>query len=346
MPQTPVPACTFGAPFLLLPGVTVVAPYLAYKRDVGGVTASSFGAHTQALLADAREQTAAHTKSIPISAADVAIMLEAMGTDRLISVDLAPFGSVTPEGFFSPQTPVEIIRSTPLAVQQLLHRKLVNPVIVATNEANIPMARDVVTGLLRAGISQAALCITVDNSASRGFDRYFASTPISAEARPKAHRDPMKVDLLIPPAGAGMSGDNISDVAVVGSIEGRDVVIIDDLIDTAGTMASRVALLKQQGARKIYVYATHGLFTGEALSRIAAMPVQEVMITNSIPLRKEVSLMQLHKISEISIAPLLAEAISRAHADESLHALKVYDDDNEQSRYRGQDPLADDGEQK
>lgn len=105
---------------------------------------------------------------------------------------------------------------------------------------------------------------------------------------------------------------------LIGDVEGKTAILFDDLIDTAGTIAKGAELLKQKGAKEIYVCCTHPVFSGPALQRLNDAPIDEVIVTNTIPLNKE-NLPE--KITQLSIAPLLGEAISRIHDDESVSSL-------------------------
>ena len=105
---------------------------------------------------------------------------------------------------------------------------------------------------------------------------------------------------------------------VIGDVEGKHVVMFDDLIDTAGTITEAAKLLKKEGAKDIYVCAAHAVFSGPALQRLEEAPIKAVVVSNSIPLNQK-NLPE--KIVQLSIAPLLGEAISRIHDDESISSL-------------------------
>jgi ribose-phosphate pyrophosphokinase len=107
---------------------------------------------------------------------------------------------------------------------------------------------------------------------------------------------------------------------LIGDVKGKDVVIIDDMIDTAGTLIQAVDALKREGARRILACAVHGVLSGPAIARIRDSVLEEVVITNTIPLTPE---HQLPKIRVLSVAPLLAEAIRRIHDEESVSTLFV-----------------------
>ena len=107
---------------------------------------------------------------------------------------------------------------------------------------------------------------------------------------------------------------------LIGDVADKDVVIIDDMIDTAGTLIQAVEALKRERARRILACAVHGVLSGPAIDRIAGSPLEEVVITNSIPLPAGKHLPKFHVLS---VAPLLAEAIRRIHDEESVSGLFI-----------------------
>jgi ribose-phosphate pyrophosphokinase len=107
---------------------------------------------------------------------------------------------------------------------------------------------------------------------------------------------------------------------LIGDVKDKDVVIADDMIDTAGTLIQAVDALRREGARRILACAVHGVLSGPAIARIKESVLEEVIITNTIPLTPE---RQLSKIRVLSVAPLLAEAIRRIHDEESVSTLFV-----------------------
>ena len=115
-------------------------------------------------------------------------------------------------------------------------------------------------------------------------------------------------------------------VNIIGDISDKTCVMFDDIIDTAGTICGAAQLLKEKGAKDVYVCATHPVFSGPALERLEKAPIKEVVVTNTIPLNKE---NLPAKIKQLSVAPLLGEAISRIHDGESVSSLfgfeKEYD---------------------
>ncbi len=112
--------------------------------------------------------------------------------------------------------------------------------------------------------------------------------------------------------------DSKQPVEVVGEVEGRVPILIEDIIDTAGTVTGAVDVLVQHGAqREVYVCATHAVFAGPALQRLAREEIKEVIVANTIPPRPDAP----PKVRVLSAAPLLAEAIRRIHSNESVSAL-------------------------
>ena len=112
---------------------------------------------------------------------------------------------------------------------------------------------------------------------------------------------------------------NVAEVVnVVGEVEGKDCLIPDDMIDTAGTVSEAARALKALGAKDIYVCATHALLSGPAVERLSKAPIKEVCVTNSIRLPESKLFPTLHVLS---VAELLAKAIRYTHADQSVSAL-------------------------
>jgi ribose-phosphate pyrophosphokinase len=113
---------------------------------------------------------------------------------------------------------------------------------------------------------------------------------------------------------------NVSEVMhVIGDIEGRNCVIMDDMIDTAGTLVKAAEVLKERGARNVYAYCTHPVFSGPAIERIKNSQIDEVVITNTIPLAAQAR--GTAKIRQLSVAFLFAETIRRISDGESVTSL-------------------------
>ncbi len=114
---------------------------------------------------------------------------------------------------------------------------------------------------------------------------------------------------------------NVSEVMhVIGEIDDRNCVIMDDMIDTAGTLVKAAEVLKERGAKKVYAYCTHPIFSGPAIERIAqGSALDEVVVTNTIPLSDGAT--GCGKIRQLSVAPLIAETIQRIAKGESVMSL-------------------------
>ena len=107
----------------------------------------------------------------------------------------------------------------------------------------------------------------------------------------------------------------IEEMAVVGEVEGRPCVLVDDMIDTAGTVAKGAQALAAQGAGPIFVGATHGLFSGKARQALEEAPIEQVVVTNTVPIPEERS---FDKLRVLSIAPLIASALRAVFEDSSV----------------------------
>lgn len=105
---------------------------------------------------------------------------------------------------------------------------------------------------------------------------------------------------------------------VIGDVKDKVCIMFDDIIDTAGTICEASKLLMAKGAKEVYVCAAHPIFSGPAVERLANSPIKEVIVSNTIPL--DMSNMP-EKVKQLSVAPLLGEAISRIHDDESVSSL-------------------------
>lgn len=118
------------------------------------------------------------------------------------------------------------------------------------------------------------------------------------------------------------SGPNVSQVMhIIGDVAGQTCLIVDDMIDTAGTLCQAAEALKEHGARAVYATATHPVLSGPALERISQSCLEEVVVTNTIPTGDKLE--ACPKLRTLSVAPLLAEAIRRIHGDESVSSLFV-----------------------
>jgi ribose-phosphate pyrophosphokinase len=110
-------------------------------------------------------------------------------------------------------------------------------------------------------------------------------------------------------------------VHILGDVKGRDVIIVDDLVDTAGTLCVAAQGLMEKGARSIYACVTHGLLSGPAVERIQNSPIKEIIITDTIPPRPDIKASP--KVRVLPVAPLLGEAVRRIHLGDSLSSLFI-----------------------
>ncbi|MFY9268896.1 MAG: ribose-phosphate pyrophosphokinase [Candidatus Manganitrophaceae bacterium] len=108
---------------------------------------------------------------------------------------------------------------------------------------------------------------------------------------------------------------------IIGEVAGRDILILDDMIDTAGTIAQAAMAIKAKGAGRIVASCTHPVLSGPALQRLNEAPIDEVVVTNSIPLKGKEAL--CGKVTVLSVASLLGEAIKRIHEEASVSSLFV-----------------------
>ena len=215
--------------------------------------------------------------------------------------------------------------------------------------ARVPITAKVVANMLQAvGVSRV---LTMDLHADQiqGFfdipvDNIYASPVLLGDLRQQNYNDLMVVSpdvggvvrarALAKQLGCDMAiidkrrpKANVSEVMhVIGDIDGRNCVIMDDMIDTAGTLLKAAEVLKERGAKKVYAYCTHPIFSGPAIDRIAKSDaLDEVVVTNTISLSE--SAMACQKIRQLSVAPLIAETIQRIAKGESVMSL-FSDQDN------------------
>ncbi len=211
-------------------------------------------------------------------------------------------------------------------------------------QPRVPITAKLVADLLTAAGAHRLLAVDLHAGQIQGFfnipvDHLFALPPIIVDHLVKMElHEPV---LVSPDAGgveraralakrlkAGLAiidkrrdGNNVAVfMHLIGDVKGRDAVIVDDMIDTAGTLIQAVDALKREGARRIVACAVHGVLSGPAIGRIRDSGLEEVIITNTVPLTPE---RQLSKIRVLSVAPLLAEAIRRIHDEESVSTLFV-----------------------
>jgi len=218
----------------------------------------------------ARQDRRPRSTRVPISAKVVANMLQAVGVNRLLTMDLH---ADQIQGFFDIQ--VDNIYASPVLLRDLNEKKHDNLIVVSPDVGGVVRARALAKQL--------------------GCD-----LAIIDKRRPKA---------------------NVSEVMnVIGEIDGRNCVIMDDMIDTAGTLVKAASALKERGAKQVHAYCTHPIFSGPAIERIAQGDVlDEVVVTNTIPLSEAAR--GCPKIRQLSVAPLFAETIQRIASGASVMSL-------------------------
>lgn len=214
---------------------------------------------------------------VPISAADVARLLEAMGVDRVVAVDLH-CGQI--QGFFGPRVPVDNLQGGLVGVDYFAKMELHKPVIVSPDAGGVYRVKKFRDGLM----------------AKYGVD---AGVAMIIKQRGK----PGQIDSM----------------DLVGTIDDSDCIIVDDMIDTAGTLCKAANQLKEHGARRVFAFASHGLFSKAANSHITNSVLEEVVVLNTIPL--SAASRENKKIVQLSVAPLLANAIRAIHGKQSVSAM-------------------------
>jgi len=234
--------------------ITAVIPYYGYARQ------------------DRKMQS-----RVPISAADVARLLESMGLDRVVAVDLH-CGQI--QGFFSPSTPCDNLEGAAVAIRHFtsLGLKGESTVVVSPDAGGVYRAKNFRDGLKHHGLDAGLAMIVKQRARANAIER---------------------MDL-------------------VGSVQDSDCIIVDDIIDTAGTLCKAADELKARGAKRVYAFATHGLFSGEALDRIKSSSLEQVVVCNTIPLRSD---KKPERITQLSIAHLIAQAIDRIQHNQSVSSL-------------------------
>ncbi|UKJ88351.1 phosphoribosyl pyrophosphate synthetase [Theileria orientalis] len=225
--------------------ITAVVPYLCYAR-----------------------QTDKHTKGSAISSADVALLLQAVGLERLITLDIH---SVVCSGFYT-HTLFESHLVHSVAVKYFIDLNLKNVVVVAPD----------------AGAQKRTVHFKDEyNSHFANKHELMADTALVYKTRPHANK--------------------VDSVYISGSVEGMNVILVDDMIDTAGTIVKSAELIKERGALKVYAFVTHGLFSGPALDRLNRSQFEKVVITNSI--QQPPAVIDSPKIHVLDVSGFLANLL-------------------------------------
>ena len=224
----------------------------------------------------ARQDRRPRSMRVPISAKVVANLLETVGVERVLTMDLH---ADQIQGFFD--IPVDNIYASPVLLTDLKSKAYPDLVVVSPDVGGVVRARALAKQL-------------------------GSELAIIDKRRPKA---------------------NVSEVMhVIGEIEGRNCVIMDDMIDTAGTLVKAAEVLKERGAKRVFAYCTHPILSGPAVDRIAGSQLDEVVITNTIPLSDVARACK--KIRQLSVAFLFAETIRRISDGESVTSLFAEQNNN------------------
>ncbi len=207
-----------------------------------------------------------------------------------------------------------------------------------------PISAKLVANLIRTAGADRVLTMDLHSSAIEGFFDlpvdHLQAAPLLANHISKIHLSGEGVVVVSPDAGGVARANNFRDriggaglaiiakqrpeadvaqvIDMVGEVEGKTVIIVDDMISTGQTVIEGVQILRQRGASEIYACATHGVFTSRAIQSFAQSPIIKTFVTNSIPLPHQIDAARIHPIS---VAPLFAEAIMRIHKDLSLSVL-------------------------
>ncbi|HMW48922.1 MAG TPA: ribose-phosphate diphosphokinase, partial [Cellvibrionaceae bacterium] len=153
----------------------------------------------------------------------------------------------------------------------------------------------------------------------RKFENLVVVSPdIGGVVRARAVAKQLQTDLAIIDKRRPMAG--VAEVMnIIGEVAGRTCLLVDDMVDTAGTLCNAAVALKEHGAARVVAYCTHPVLSGPALERIVASPLDELVVTDSIPL--SAAAQQEPRIRQLSLAGMLAEAMRRISNEESLSAM-------------------------
>lgn len=144
------------------------------------------------------------------------------------------------------------------------------------------------------------------------------SPDVGGVARARAHAKSLDADLAIIDKRRERAGES-EVMNIIGDVKGRHCIMVDDIVDSAGTLCNAAVALKNAGAASVRAYVTHGVLTGGAVARVANSPLKELVITDTIAATEAVQMAT--NIRQLSIAPLLAEAILRISEDRSVSSL-------------------------
>jgi ribose-phosphate pyrophosphokinase len=212
------------------------------------------------------------------------------------------------------------------------------------DEGRVPITAKLVANLITRAGADRALTMDLHAAQIQGFfdvpvdhiyaapvlNRYFRSKGFKPEdlvivspdegsiKRAVGHAKRIGGDLAIVDKRRSSADQTSQENLIGGPIKGRTAIMFDDMISTAGSICGAAELVKESGADKIYVAATHAVFCGPAIERLESAPIDGVVVTDSITLPKE---QHIDKLEVISVSPILGEAIKRIHQDESISEL-------------------------
>jgi len=236
----------------------------------------------------------------------IAQMLVKAGFDHIITVDMH---SKESQGFFD--TAVDNLRASPFLIQYIQDSipDWNNAIIVAKNPQVAKRASSYAERL-RLGIAFMHGEAKEDEDEEDG-----RASPPPYQPGPSLDDRVMAVGVTLP----SMTAKEKPPMNVVGDVSGRIAIMVDDLIDDVQSFVDAASVLKERGAYKIYVLATHGILSKEAPRLIEESAIDEVVVTNTVP--HDIQKLQCHKIKTVDISILLAEAIRRIHNKESMSHL-------------------------
>jgi ribose-phosphate pyrophosphokinase len=152
-------------------------------------------------------------------------------------------------------------------------------------------------------------------------DPVFLSPDVGNVKRSRGYAEKLHCELAVIDKRR-ISGSDALVQTIIGSVKGRDVIMVDDMIATAGTVTRAAVAVQKEGARSIRVAATHPVLCGPAVERLAGAPIDEIVVTDTIPI-SEATRQSLANLKVLSVAPLFGEAIRRIHRNESVSILFI-----------------------
>jgi len=243
---------------------------------------------------------------------ELLVTLDAMrrGSARRITAVMPYFGYARQDRKSGPRTPISA--------------KLV------ANLITVAGADRMLTVDLHAGQIQGFFDIPVDNLFAAGVftkdieqrfnadDIMIISPDVGGVVRARGHAKRLNADLAIIDKRRERAG--VSEVMhIIGEVEGRRCILVDDIVDSAGTLCNAATALKEAGATSVSAYVTHGVLSGGAVARVSASPMEQLVITDSIAATEAVRVS--HNIEQLTIAPLMAEAMRRISEESSVSSL-------------------------